>query len=209
MVTDNLLLQRSILLGLDQIIINDPVHENFKSVNKREEDAVRRWSSLPPYLLPYNATEPSLSGSPDRPAVAVHAETAGVAEQGARRKDCTTRHLKVAHSFLQVQQLRHTWVAIAQLMRMRNLFKHSDELSSSSVMCIESKMEAQSRYSYLARVEKELKALHKAQESVLVLNYYNLREFPDVLLCDEHCRKRLRKLYLKRNLITSLVQSVN
>ena len=94
-------------------------------------------------------------------------------------------------------------------MRMRNLLKHSDELSSSSVMCIESKMEAQSRYSYLARVEKELKALHKAQESVLVLNYYNLREFPDVLLCDEHCRKRLRKLYLKRNLITSLVQSVN
>ena len=91
-------------------------------------------------------------------------------------------------------------------MRMRNLLKHSDELSSSSVMCIESKMEAQSRYSYLARVEKELKALHKAQESVLVLNYYNLREFPDVLLCDEHCRKRLRKLYLKRNLITSLVR---
>ena len=100
----------------------------------------------------------------------------------------------------------YTWVAIAQLMRMRNLLKHSDELSSSSVMCIEFKMEAQSRYSYLARVEKELKALHKEQESVLVLNYYNLREFPDVLLCDEHCRKRLRKLYLKRNLITSLVR---
>ena len=88
-------------------------------------------------------------------------------------------------------------------MRMRNLLKHSDKFVCNV------QMEAQSRYSYLARVEKELKALHKAQESVLVLNYYNLREFPDVLLCDEHCRKRLRKLYLKRNLITSLVQSVN
>ena len=85
-------------------------------------------------------------------------------------------------------------------MRMRNLLKNSDELRW---------MEVQSRHSHLARVEKELKALHKEQKSVLVLNYYKLREFPDVLLRDEHCRKRLRKLYLKRNLITSLVRSVN
>ena len=66
-------------------------------------------------------------------------------------------------------------------------------------------MEVQKRAGHLARLEKELTAFHHAQQPVLVLNYCNLREFPDILLCDEHCRKKLRKLYLKRNLIGSLV----
>ena len=194
------------MLGLDQIIINDPVHENF---NKREEDAVRRWNSLPT-SFPAMQQSPALAAAQTDPLSLstqrqLASQSRGLEGRTAQR---VTSRLRIA-SLKCNNSDTYTWVAIAQLMRMRNLFKHSDELSSSSVMCIESKMEAQSRYSYLARVEKELKALHKAQESVLVLNYYNLREFPDVLLCDEHCRKRLRKLYLKRNLITSLVQSVN
>lgn len=196
------------MLGLDQIIINDPVHENFKSVEKR----VLSGGGAPslPTSFPTMQQSPALAAAQTDPLSLstqrqLASQSRGLEGRTAQR---VTSRLRIA-SLKCNNSDTYTWVAIAQLMRMRNLFKHSDELSSSSVMCIESKMEAQSRYSYLARVEKELKAFHKAQESVLVLNYYNLREFPDVLLCDEHCRKRLRKLYLKRNLITSLVQSVN
>lgn len=55
------------------------------------------------------------------------------------------------------------------------------------------------------RVAKELAALQSAEEAVLNLNYCHLRELPDSLIHSEHCRRRLRRLYLKRNLITTLV----
>lgn len=73
------------------------------------------------------------------------------------------------------------------------------------MVCINMEVQKRARAGHLARLEKELTAFHRAQQPVLVLNYCNLREFPDILLCDEHCRKKLRKLYLKRNLIGSLV----
>ena len=60
----------------------------------------------------------------------------------------------------------------------------------------------------LARVEREMKAMEDSDESVLNLNYCRLREIPEQLLCSEYCKKRLQKLYLKRNCISKLVCSL-
>ena len=58
----------------------------------------------------------------------------------------------------------------------------------------------------LARVERELEAIKDSEDSVLNLNYCSLQEIPEQLLCSEYCRKKLQKLYLKRNCISTLVR---
>ena len=55
------------------------------------------------------------------------------------------------------------------------------------------------------RVAKELEAIREVADPVLILNCCNLRGVPEVLLCDDHCKRRLKRLYLKRNLIQSVV----
>ena len=57
----------------------------------------------------------------------------------------------------------------------------------------------------LARVAREIEAVKDLQETVLNLNYCNLEEIPKELLCSEYCRRKLQKLYLKRNCIGTLV----
>ena len=59
---------------------------------------------------------------------------------------------------------------------------------------------------HLSRVEREMKAMKDSEETVLNLNYCNLREIPEKLLCCEYCKNNLHKLYLKRNCITTLVR---
>lgn len=58
----------------------------------------------------------------------------------------------------------------------------------------------------LARVAREIESVKDLQEPVLNLNYCNLEEIPEELLCNEYCRKKLQKLYLKRNCIRTLVR---
>ena len=57
----------------------------------------------------------------------------------------------------------------------------------------------------LARVAREIESVKDLQEPVLNLNYCNLEEIPEQLLCSEYCKKKLQKLYLKRNCIKILV----
>ena len=58
----------------------------------------------------------------------------------------------------------------------------------------------------LARIAREIESVKQLQEPVLNLNYCNLEEIPEELLCNEYCRRRLQKLYLKRNCIKTLVR---
>lgn len=57
----------------------------------------------------------------------------------------------------------------------------------------------------VARVAREIESVKDLQEPVLNLNYCNLEEIPEQLLCSEYCKKKLQKLYLKRNCIKILV----
>lgn len=57
----------------------------------------------------------------------------------------------------------------------------------------------------LARIAREIGSVKDLPEPVLNLNYCNLEEIPKDLLCSEYCRKKLQKLYLKRNCIKTLV----
>ena len=61
------------------------------------------------------------------------------------------------------------------------------------------------RVASYSRVARELEAAKDAENPVLNLNYCCLREIPEPLLRSKHCRNHLRKLYLKKNLIASLV----
>ena len=58
----------------------------------------------------------------------------------------------------------------------------------------------------LARVAREIESVKDLPDPVLNLNYCNLEEIPEELLCNEYCRKKLQKLYLKRNCIRTLVR---